>query len=139
MFVAAGSGKSYWILRFLRMQDQQTPYYRIILWYTFEQPLYAEYRQAFGQRLLLTQNLTPAALREQHEEAGEQPILLIIDDKQWKIGGDQLANILCGASNHYNMSVILIGQSYFTRQPPSWCQAIRSVKLALCTRVLPLS
>lgn len=91
-------------MRFLREQDAQTPYFRIILVYSFDQPLYAEYRKHFADRLLMMQNITEDQLRDIQSEGGNAPSVLVLDDRQWQIKGNEIASLLGGASHHYKFA-----------------------------------
>ncbi len=97
---SSGSGKSVLAFLLAKAQDILTSVHRIIVVYSFDQPLYRQFEQHFGDRLLMCESISDDLLNQVHAEAAGAPILLFQDDQMWNLNGKEFTALLCGKSHH---------------------------------------
>ena len=107
------------------------PIRKLVVVYSYFQPLYCQLQEKYGDKCIFTTSLT-ADLLEKLGEPELGPACILLDDVAHKIGSsDVLVSLYIGACHHLNICCMLVTQNLFASRHSNWITAMRNANYIL--------
>ena len=127
----SNSGKTHFIIQLLLRWNElypDQPLRRIIVVYSYFQPLYMKLQERYGDKCIFTKRLTPDLItRQGMGDAADGVGFLLMDDVMSEIcSSDALMQCYSGAAHHLNFCCVLVTQNIFASRHINYLTAMKN-------------